>query len=31
MPFVIPEVRNQLKDAGISVETDSSKVAELLG
>ena len=31
VPYVIPKVRSQLQDAGIKVEIDSSKVAELLG
>jgi hydroxylamine reductase (hybrid-cluster protein) len=31
MPFVIPQVKNQLMNAGINVETDSTKVADLLG
>lgn len=30
LPYVIPEVYNQLMDAGIKVEQDSSKVMELL-
>jgi len=31
LPYVVPEVYNQLMDAGIKVEKDSSKVMELLG
>lgn len=30
LPYVVPEVYNQLMDAGIKVEKDSSKVMELL-
>jgi hypothetical protein len=30
MPFVIPSVRNQLAEAGIVIETDSSQIVDLL-
>jgi hypothetical protein len=30
MPFVTPSVRNQLAEAGIQVERDTTKVVELL-